>query len=86
MISTDPIEVNTKFAKEHEADFPILSDVAKEIGTKYGVLGMTGMAKRWTFYIDPDGKILHLDTGVKPASSGADMVARLAELKIAKRK
>ncbi len=86
MISTDPIEVNTKFAKEHEADFPILSDVAKEVGTKYGVLGMTGMAKRWTFYIDPDGKILHIDTGVKPASSGADMVARLAELKIAKRK
>ena len=86
MISTDPIEVNTKFAKEHEADFPILSDVAKEIGTKYGVLGMTGMAKRWTFYIDPDGKILHIDTGVKPASSGADMVARLAELNIAKRK
>ncbi len=86
MISTDPIEVNTKFAKEHEADFPILSDVAKEIGTKYGVLSMIGMAKRWTFYIDPDGKILHIDTGVKPASSGADMVARLAELKIAKRK
>ena len=86
MISTDPIEVNTKFAKEHEADFPILIDVAKEIGTKYGVLCMTGMAKRWTFYIDPDGKILHIDTGVKPASSGADMVARLAELKIAKRK
>lgn len=86
MISTDPIEVNTKFAKEHEADFPILSDVAKEIGTKYGVLGMIGMAKRWTFYIDPDGKILHIDTGVKPASSGADMAARLAELKIAKRK
>ncbi len=86
MISTDPIEVNTKFAKEHEADFPILSDVAKEIGTKYGVLGMIGMAKRWTFYIDPDGKILHIDTAVKPASSGADMVAKLAELKIAKRK
>ncbi len=86
MISTDTIADNTMFAKEHEADFPILSDVTKVIGTKYGVLGITGMAKRWTFYIDTDGKILHIDTAVKPGSSGPDMVAKLAELKTAKRK
>ena len=86
MISTDSLEDNTKFAKMHEADYPILSDVTKEIGAKYGVLGATGMAKRWTFYIGPDGKILHIDNAVKAASSGPDMVARLAELNIAKRK
>ena len=85
MISTDTIEDNTKFAQEHGADYPILSDVTKEIGTRYGVLGATGMAKRWTFYIAPDGKILHIDTAVKPASAGADVVAKLAELKIAKK-
>ncbi len=85
MISTDTIEDNTKFAQMHEADYPILSDVTKEIGTKYGVLGPTGMARRWTFYIGPDGKILHIDNAVKPASSGPDMVAKLGELKIAKR-
>ena len=86
MISTDTIEDNTRFAKEHEADYPILSDVTKEIGTRSGVLGMTGMAKRWTFYIDPDGKILHINTAVKPGSSGPDMVAKLAEAEIAKKK
>ncbi len=86
MISVDNLEDNTRFAKEHDADYPILSDLTKEIGTKYGVLGATGMAKRWTFYIAPDGKILHIDNAVKPASSGPDMVAKLAELKIAKRK
>lgn len=86
MISTDTLEDNTKFAKMHEADYPILSDVTKEIGTKYGVLGATGMAKRWTFYIAPDGTILHIDNAVKAGSSGPDMVAKLAELKIAKRK
>jgi hypothetical protein len=43
------------------------------------------MARRWTFYIAPDGKILHIDNAVKPASSGPDMVAKLGELKIAKR-
>ena len=86
MISTDSLEDNTKFAKMHEADYPILSDVTKEIGTKYGVLGAIGMARRWTFYIAPDGKILHIDTAVKAGSSGPDMVAKLAELKIAKSK
>jgi peroxiredoxin Q/BCP len=86
MISTDTLEDNTKFAQMHEADYPILSDVTKEIATKYGVLAPAGFARRWTFYIDPDGKILHIDNAVKPGSSGPDMVAKLGELKIAKRK
>lgn len=85
MISTDSIEENTRFAEMHGADFPILSDASKEIATRYGVLGATGTAKRWTFYIAPDGTILHIDSAVKAASAGPDMVARLAELKIAKR-
>ena len=85
MISVDTLEDNTRFAKEHEADYPILSDVTKEIANKYGVLSTPGFAKRWTFYIAPDGKILHIDKEVKPASSGPDMVAKLAELNIAKR-
>lgn len=86
MISVDNLEDNTRFAKEHDADYPILSDVSKEIANKYGVLGRAGFANRWTFYIDPNGKILAIDKEVKPATSGEDMVAKLGELKIAKRK
>jgi peroxiredoxin Q/BCP len=85
MISVDNIEDNTKFAQMHEADYPILSDVTKEIATKYGVLSPAGMARRWTFYIAPDGKILHIDNAVKPASAGPDMVAKMGELKFDKR-
>ncbi len=85
MISVDNLEDNKKFAEMHGADYPILSDVTKEIATKYGVLGAAGVARRWTFYIGPDGKILHIDKAVRPASSGPDMVAKLAELKIAKK-
>jgi len=85
MISVDDLEENKKFAAMHEADYPILSDVSKEIATKYGVLGPSGLARRWTFYIGSDGKILHIDNAVKPASSGPDMVAKLGELNIPKR-
>ena len=85
MISVDTIEENTKFAQMHEADYPILADTSKEIANKYGVLAPAGFARRWTFYIGPDGKILHIDKAVKPASSGPDMVAKLAELGVAKK-
>jgi len=85
MISVDTLDDNTRFAKEHEADYPILSDASKDIANKYGVLNAFGLAKRWTFYIGPDGKILHIDNAVKPASSGPDMVAKLGELNIARR-
>ena len=85
MISVDTLEDNTRFAKEHEADYPILSDVSKEIANKYGVLSPAGFAKRWTFYIAPDGKILHIEKGVKPATAGPDMVAKLGELGVAKK-
>jgi peroxiredoxin Q/BCP len=85
MVSVDDLDTNTRFAKEHEADYPILSDAAKEIATKYGVLNAGGVASRWTFYIDPDGKILFVDKAVKAATSGPDMVARLGELNIARK-
>ena len=40
-------------------------------------------AARHTFYIGPDGKILFVDREVKPATSGADIAARLKELGVA---
>ena len=49
------------------------------------MLNPAGMARRWTFYIGPDGKILHIDKTVSPASSGPDMVKKLGELNVAKR-
>ena len=96
MASVDPIEKNTEFAKmtsvtlgqtvveKKEADFPILSDPTKETATAYGVLAapMTGVAKRWTFYIGKDGKILAIDKTIKPATSAEDMAAKLGELNV----
>jgi peroxiredoxin Q/BCP len=80
MISVDDAELNTKFAKEHEADFPILSDPEKGAANAYGVLGTTGLARRWTFYIGADGKILYIEKKVAPATAGDDLAAKLAEL------
>jgi peroxiredoxin Q/BCP len=84
MASVDPLEENTKFANEHKADFPLLSDPDKSVATAYGVLSERGFASRWTFYIGKDGRILAIDKTVKPPTSAEDMVAKLGELQVPK--
>jgi peroxiredoxin Q/BCP len=91
MISTDTVEQNTAFAKQENADFPLLADPTQQTANRYGVLRNYGadvgnLANRWTFYIGPDGKIVDIDKKVNPASSGQDIVAKLKELKVPTRK
>ena len=86
MASVDPIEKNTDFAKAQEADFPLLSDPSKAVANAYGVLNERGTARRWTFYIGQDGRILAIDKTVRPETSAEDMVAKLGELNVAKAK
>jgi len=80
MVSVDDLDTNTRFAKEHEADFPILSDAEKKVATEYGVLGTTGTARRWTFHIGGDGRILYIEKKVAPATAGDDLATKLGEL------
>jgi peroxiredoxin Q/BCP len=86
-VSTDTAQKNKEFAESLGADFPILADPDKQAADPYGVLmPLVGYAKRWTFYIGKDGKILYVDRDVHVNSAGADVAARLAELGVAKRK
>ena len=79
MASVDPVEQNKGFAEQEKADFPLLSDPSKQTAQAYGVLNQNGMARRWTFYIGKDGKILGIDKEVKPPTSAEDMIAKLTE-------
>jgi peroxiredoxin Q/BCP len=89
MASVDAIDGekgNKAFAESEKADFPLLADPSKETATAYGVLHPErGFAQRWTFYIDKDGKVAAIDKAVKPATSAEDVMAKLDELKVAKR-
>jgi len=44
--------------------------------------GTSGLARRWTFYIGADGRILDIDKEVRAASHGTDIVKRLEELRV----
>lgn len=80
MVSTDSIADNTGFAKKNGATFPVLADPTKETAKAYGVLATLGYAKRWTYYIDPQGVVVKIDKAVKPMTAGADLVVHLHEL------
>jgi peroxiredoxin Q/BCP len=91
MISVDTPASNKAFAEKEHADFPILSDMGKKVAFAYGVIPPDApperqTARRWTFYIGADGKILYIDKDVKPATSGESVVAKLKELGIPERR
>jgi thioredoxin-dependent peroxiredoxin len=84
--STDTPQKNKEFAESLGADYPILADPGKKAAEAYGVLmPVVGVAKRWTFYIGKDGKILAIDKDVKVDTAGADVAAKLAELGVARK-
>ena len=84
--SCDEEEVNAKFAKSLELDYPILSDPMCVTARAYGMSAPPKkMASRWTFFIGKDGKILAVDKEVKAKAHGKDVGERLAELGVEKK-
>src|SRR3979490_1651735 len=51
---------NAEFAEAFDLTCPILGDPGKQVARAYGVLGPSGFASRWTFYIGADGRILDI--------------------------
>ena len=93
MASVDDPETKKKFAEQHEADFPMLSDPDRKVATAYGVLSPPNpqrpdaqpRARRWTFYIGADGKVLAVDQKVQAAQHGEDIAKKLEELGVTKK-
>jgi peroxiredoxin Q/BCP len=63
-ISVDSQARNRKFAEELGAKFPILSDEARTVSERYGVLiPFIRLAKRTTFIVEKDGTIQQIQSG-----------------------
>ena len=78
--SVDTPETNARYAKSLDLDFPILSDPSRDVARSYGVLGASGFAQRWTFYIGKDGTIAAIEKKVNAGSHGEQMVSTLSGL------
>ncbi len=63
-ISGDFVATLNHWAKELNAEFPLLSDYKREVMKQYGVLGEKSyLANRTTFVIDTQGKIVSIEEG-----------------------
>jgi len=83
--SLDTPEVNRAFAEWTGTSVPILSDRDGEVARAYGALDEDqGLPARWTFFIDLYGRILEVDREVSPTSHGADLLARVRTLGMAR--
>jgi peroxiredoxin Q/BCP len=62
-VSVDEPEDEAKFAAKCEIPFGLVADKNQAIATRYGVLGPRGTARRVTFLIGADGKVVQTVDG-----------------------
>lgn len=85
MVSMDPPDRNASFSQAHGDGFPVLSDPSGNAARAFGVVGEDReVPRRWTFYVDVEGVIRHIDKSVATQTAGADIARRLDALGFAK--
>ncbi len=81
-ISTDTIEDQAKFHKEHRLNFDLLADADAKITNLYGSkMPIIKVSKRWTFVIDPELKIRNVMKDVDPVLDSERVASEIAKLK-----
>lgn len=79
-LSPQSIESHDRFISEQGGfAFPLLSDVDKDVGRRYGVLGPLGFYRRSVFVIDGEGTVRYRNRGVggvrfRPTAELVDVV------------
>jgi peroxiredoxin Q/BCP len=82
-VSVDTAESHKSFCAKEGLAFKLLSDPDAKVSTQYGsVMEHDGakLAARNTFIVDPQGKIVKVFTGVKPASHSEEVLSALTAL------
>ena len=80
-ISVDTAEDQKKFIEEYNIPYLHLSDPKKIACKTYAGLNLVGLAKRSTFIINKEGKIVKIFRGIDVNSHGNEIVAALKNLK-----
>lgn len=65
-VSVDPPEAQRTFRDACQLPFPLVADPDREISGRFGVLGALGMARRTTFLLGPDGRVLDVVRSWRP--------------------
>jgi peroxiredoxin Q/BCP len=80
-ISVDDPHSHKKFEEKYKLNFTLVADHEKKISENYGVLGDRS-AKRVTYLIGKDGKVVHVYPKVSPDEHAVEVMKKLKELKM----
>lgn len=83
-ISVDSVKSHQAFCAKDGLHFKLLADPNKEVVARYGSLGNymgIKMAKRNTFLVNPEGKIVKEWIGVDPNHHSTEVLAAIEEMK-----
>jgi thioredoxin-dependent peroxiredoxin len=59
-VSTDDCPEQKAFQTKYGLPFPLIADRSKAVASKYGVLAPSGHARRVSFFLDGNGKVLEV--------------------------
>lgn len=82
-ISVDDSDSHAEFAKKYHLPFPLLADKSTTVAARYGALlnlGVFKVAKRYTFLIDPQGKIAKVYEKVETSKHSKEIIDDLKAL------
>jgi thioredoxin-dependent peroxiredoxin len=82
-VSFDAPADNAEFVKKQSFPFRLLSDETKELAVKVGAADSTSRlwARRISYLVGPDGKVLHAYGDVNPANHATEVLADIAAVK-----
>jgi len=82
-VSVDDTDSHVEFAKKYNLPFPLLSDKDGKVADSYGALrnlGIIKIAKRYTYLIDPNGKIAKVYLSVNTSRHSQEIIDDLKKL------
>jgi len=83
-MSIDDSFSHKKFAEKYNLPFPLLSDASGEVASLYGALNnflVIKLAKRYTYLINPHGKIAKIYLSVDTSKHSQEIIEDLKKLK-----
>ncbi len=82
-ISVDDSRSHAAFAQKYHLPFTLLADDSAEVAARYGALlnlGLFKVAKRYTFLIDPQGKVAKVYVKVETSKHSQEIIDDLKQL------
>ena len=82
-VSVDDTDSHAKFAQKYHLPFPLLADKGGKVADRYGALtdlGLIKIAKRYTFLIDPAGRIAKVYLSIDTSRHSREIIDDLKRL------